>query len=167
MQTLITYCTTHGCTETVARELKQLLGQDVTLCNLKKEKAPDLSQFERIIVGGSIHAGQIQKRIKNFCRINTAELQTKELGLFICCMDEGEEARIHMNNAYPEELLQHAKATACLGGEFNFQKMNFLEKFIVKKVAKIDHSTSKMDRQAIRKFSNRMDRMFNPFLFLA
>ncbi|MCK3683839.1 flavodoxin domain-containing protein [Maribellus sp. YY47] len=167
MKTLITYCTTHGCTETIARELQQLLGQDVVLCNLKKEKAPDLSSFDRIIVGGSIHAGQIQKRIKSFCKQHAADLKEKELGLFICCMDEGEEAQTHLSNAYPEDLLNHAKATACLGGEFNFEKMNFLEKFIVRKVAKIDHSASKMDKQAIRKFSNRMDRIFNPFLFLA
>lgn len=167
MKTLITYCTTHGCTETVAHELKQLLDQNVTLCNLKKEKTPELASFERIIIGGSIHAGQIQKRIKVFCKQHAATLKEKELGLFICCMDEGEEAQTHLKNAYPEELLDHAKATACLGGEFNFEKMNFLEKFIIKKVAKIDHSTSKMDKQAIRKFSNRMDRIFNPFLFLA
>ncbi|MFV0590475.1 MAG: flavodoxin domain-containing protein [Draconibacterium sp.] len=167
MKTLITYCTTHGCTETIAHELKLLLGNDVTLCNLKKEKTPDLTSFERIIVGGSIHLGQIQKRIKTFCKQHATDLQAKELGLFICCMDEGEDAQIHLKNAYPEELLQHAKATACLGGEFNFEKMNFLEKFIIKKVAKIDHSTSRMDKQMIRKFSDRMDRIFNPFLFLA
>lgn len=167
MKTLIAYCTTHGCTETVAHELKQLLGQDVVLCNLKRNKAPELTSFDRVIVGGSIHAGKIQKKIKAFCQQHSTSLKNKELGLFICCMDEGEEAQIHLKNAYSEELLEHAKATACLGGEFNFEKMNFLEKFIVRKVTKVNHSTSKMDKQAIQKFSNRMDRIFNPFLFLA
>jgi menaquinone-dependent protoporphyrinogen oxidase len=167
MKTLITYCTTHGCTEKIAFEMKQFLGENVTLCNLKKEKAPSVDGFDRIIVGGSIHAGQIQGKIKSFCKANSEVLKQKELGLFICCMDEGEEAQIHLRNAYSEDLLQHAKATACLGGEFNFDKMNFLERMIVRKVAKVNFSTSKMDKQAIRKFSNRMDKIFNPFLFLA
>jgi menaquinone-dependent protoporphyrinogen oxidase len=167
MKTLITYCTTHGCTEKIAFEIKQFLGDDVTLCNLKKEKAPDAAGFDRIIVGGSIHAGQIQGKIKSYCKANAEVLKQKELGLFICCMDEGEEAQTHLRNAYPDDLLQFAKATACLGGEFNFERMNFLERMIIRKISKVNHSTSKMDQQAIRKFSNRMDRIFNPFLFLA
>ncbi len=167
MKTLITYCTTHGCTEKLVAEMQQSLGNGVSLCNLKKEKAPDLNTFDRIIVGGSIHAGQIQKTIKSFCKQNHSVLLEKELGLFICCMDEGSEAQMHFNNAYPDELIRHAKATACFGGEFNFKRMNFLEKFIVKKVAKVSGSTSRVDFAAVHTFSKRMDKVFNPFLFLA
>ena len=167
MKTLITYCTHHGCTEKAVREMKQSLGEEVILCNLKKERVPDLKNFDRIIVGGSIHAGQIQKKIKTFCKQNSAFLLEKELGLFICCMDEGEEAQTHFNNAFPDELIRHAKATACLGGEFNFERMNFLEKLVIRKVAKVTESTSKVDHRAIQSFSKRMDRIFNPFLFLA
>jgi len=90
----------------------------------------------------------------------------KELGLFICCMEEGETGQKQLLDNYPEELIKNAKATAYFGGEFDFEKMNFFQKMIVKKVAHIDHSTSKMDYEAIRKFSKKMDRVFNPFLFL-
>jgi menaquinone-dependent protoporphyrinogen oxidase len=64
-------------------------------------------------------------------------------------------------------LLQNAKAPACFGGAFDFKRMNFLEKMIVKKVANVKQSTSKVDFEAVRNFSKRMDRIFNPFLFLA
>ncbi|WP_167610346.1 flavodoxin domain-containing protein [Maribellus sediminis] len=165
MKTLITYCTTHGCTKKVVSEIAQFLGEGVTTCNLKKESAPDVSEFDRVIIGGSIHAGQIQKKVKEFCKNNVEALQKTELGLFICCMEEGEKAEAQLQEAFPEELLIHAKATACLGGEFNFKKMNFMEKLIVKKVAKIDHSTSKVNYDAIHSFSNNMNKIFNPFLF--
>ncbi|HKI88303.1 MAG TPA: flavodoxin domain-containing protein [Draconibacterium sp.] len=167
MKTLIAYATTHGCTEKASNELKKHLDGEVVLVNLKKVSQPDLAFFERVIIGGSIHAGQVQKRVKEFCKKNLMELQNKELGLFICCMEEGETAQKQLMGAYPEELLQEAKSTAFFGGEFDFEKMNFIQKLIVKKVAHIRTSTSKVDHEAIHNFSKRMDRIFNPFLFLA
>ena len=165
MKTLITYCTTHGFTEKVVSEIKTFLGGDVTLCNLKKEAAPAVESFDRVIIGGSIHAGQIQKKVREFCKSNMDALFNTELGLFICCMEEGEKAYAELEQVYPAELIHHAKATACLGGEFNFEKMNFLEKFIVRKVAKVNKSTSKANHEAVLVFSNRMNKIFNPFLF--
>ncbi|MCG6189152.1 flavodoxin domain-containing protein [Maribellus maritimus] len=166
MKTLISYSTSHGCTENTARELKEHLGGEVQLANLKDNPNPELEKFDRIIIGGSIHAGQIQKRVKDFCAKNMDELKAKELGLFICCMEEGENAQKQLRNAFPEELHEVAKSTAIFGGEFDFEKMNFFEKMVVKKVAKVKASTSKIDHQAIQKFSKRMDKIFNPFLFL-
>lgn len=167
MKTLIVYATTHRCTEKISEQMKNYLGGNVTLVNLKKEPNPSIESYQRVIVGGSIHAGQIQKRVKEFCNHNLNELQKKELGLFICCMEEGENAGKQFDDAYPEELQRYAKATAIFGGAFDFDRMNFVEKMIVKKVAHIKHSRSKVDFEAVRKFSRRMDRIFNPFLFLA
>lgn len=167
MKTLITYCSTHGFTENVVSEIKTFIGGDVTLCNLKKSTSPELKSFDRVIIGGSIHAGQIQKKVQEFCKSNKEELLKAELGLFICCMEEGEKAYAELEQVYPDDLIQHAKATACLGGGFNFEKMNFLEKFIIRKVAKINKSTYHPNPEAIRTFSNRMVKIFNPFLFLA
>jgi menaquinone-dependent protoporphyrinogen oxidase len=167
MKTLIVYATQHGCTQKISEQMKDYLGGDVTLKNLKKESVPSLQNYDRIIIGGSIHAGQIQKKVKEFCHEYLAELQQKELGLFICCMEEGEMARKQLENAYPEELFLRAKASASFGGAFDFERMNFFERMIVKKVAHVKQSTSKVDFDAVRSFSKRMDRIFNPFLFLA
>ncbi len=166
MKTLIAYSTTHGCTEKTANELKDFLGGTVHLVNLKKFPQPDISEYNKVIIGGSIHAGCIQKRVKEFCNKNVTELKEKELGLFICCMEEGEKAELQLQNAFPKTLLLNAKAKACFGGEFNLGKMNFFQKMIVKKVAHIEHNTSKINHESIRSFSNKMDKIFNPFLFL-
>uniref|UniRef100_UPI003216C1F1 flavodoxin domain-containing protein n=1 Tax=uncultured Draconibacterium sp. TaxID=1573823 RepID=UPI003216C1F1 len=166
MKTLIAYSTTHGCTEKTANELKDSLGGEVHLVNLKHNPNLDLAEFHKVIIGGSIHAGQVQKKVKEFCNKNLTALQEKELGLFICCMKEGEEAQNQLLDAFPQALIQKAKATAYFGGEFTFEKMNFLQKMIVKKVARVEHSTSKVDHEAILSFSKRMDKIFNPFLFL-
>lgn len=167
MKTLIAYATQHGCTQKISEQMKDYLGGEVTLVNLRNDSVPSLKIFDRIIIGGSIHAGQIQKRVKEFCNANLAELERKELGLFICCMEDGETAQKQLQNAYPEELFLSAKASAYFGGAFDFRRMNFIEKMIVKKVAHVKQSTSKVDFEAVRNFSKRMDRIFNPFLFLA
>lgn len=167
MRTLIAYSTTHGCTEQVAHELKKSLGGDVTLVNLKSDPGHNPISYDRIIIGGSIHAGQIQKRVKDFCGKNMDILLEKEIGLYICCMEEGATASKQFSEAYPEKLQMHAKAAGIFGGAFDFEKMNFVEKLIVKKVARVKQSTSRIDHQAIKKFSKRMDKIFNPFLFLA
>ncbi len=166
MKTLVTYSTTHGCTEKTALELKEFLGGDVQLVNLKKEPHPKVHGFDRIIIGGSIHAGRIQKTVRRFCNKNIDELSNKELGLFICCMEEGHKAQIQFNDAFPEILRRKAKATACFGGEFDFEKMSGFQRMIIKKVSKIESSTSKVDHEAIRNFSTKMDKIFNPFLYL-
>jgi menaquinone-dependent protoporphyrinogen oxidase len=167
MKTLIVYATTHGCTEKVSMQMKELLGDDVVLANLTNEFSPSLENYDRIIIGGSIHGGQIQKRMKEFCKKNLEILQNKELGLFICCMEEGEIARRQLLSAYPEELHRMARASAYFGGAFDFERMNFLQKMIVKRVTHLKVSTSTVDFDAVRKFTRRMDRIFNPFLFLA
>jgi menaquinone-dependent protoporphyrinogen oxidase len=48
--------------------------------------------------------------------------------------------------------VKHSKVASNLGGEFQLEKMNFMEKIIVKKIAKITESISKIDDVSIDKF---------------
>jgi menaquinone-dependent protoporphyrinogen oxidase len=166
MKTMIIYKSTHGCTEQVVKELADKLSGDITIVNLKNDKNPDFENYDRVIIGGSIHAGQIQRRVRNFCENNLEKLGYKEIGLFICCMYEGEQARKQLNDAFPEKLHQFAKTEAILGGEFNFEKMHLLEKFVVRKVANVDQSVSKIDHEAIEVFANKMEKTFSSFMLL-
>ena len=81
----------------------------------------------------------------------------KETGLFICCMDKNREKE-EFENAFPKELREHAKACGILGGEFLFENMNFLEKAIIKKIAKTDQSIYQLNHAAIEKFADEMAR---------
>ena len=153
MSTLIVYATRHGCTEKAADILVKNLGSDVSVANLKENKNPDLTKADTIIVGGSIHAGQIQGKIKKFSKKNLDILKQKRLGLFLCCMEEGKKAQEQFDHAYPAELREHASATGLFGGEFNFDMMNFLERFIIKKIAGTTENVSKIKEEQIKKFA--------------
>lgn len=153
MQTLIVYVTQHGSTEKCAENLARRLAGEVQTINLKKNRLPVLNDFETIIVGGSIHAGRIQKKIVRFCAENRDLLLSKRLGLFLCCMEEGTKAEEQFAQAFPEDLRAHAIAKGLFGGAFDFTRMNWLEKAIIKKIAKIEDSVTKIKESEIARFA--------------
>ena len=153
-KTLILYQSRAGTTEKVAGLLAGKLNSEVKVVNLKKEKNPSLLEFDTIIIGGSIRASLIQPGIKKFLEKNKELLLTKDLGLFLCCMEEGEAAEKQFNESYPEELRRAARATGLMGGEFDFDRLNFLERGIIKKVAGVTESVSKIRNEAIEEFAS-------------
>ncbi len=155
MKTLILYITKHGCTEKIANMLKNKIGEGVHVRNLRTDYSIDLNQYDTIIIGSSIHIGIIQRRMQKFCKENKEILLQKRLGLFISCMYEGEVAQKQLAEAYPIELQKHSLATEILGGEFNFEKMNLLDKVIVKKVANVSESICRIDNEKVIAFANK------------
>ena len=144
-----------GCTEKAAKLLKEQLEGDIFLVNLKEEKKPGISEYQSIIIGGSIHAGQVQDGIKKFYQRNRDQLLKVKVGLYLCCMETGDTAWKQFNDAFPEELRNHATATGLFGGEFNLEKMSFFEKKIVEKVANVTESVSMMNTEAIEEFAGK------------
>jgi len=157
MKTAIIYRSHHGTTGKVANMISEEIGKENTcLFNLKKEKIIDLSNFDRVIIGGSIHAGSIQKSVKEFCADNMVALLEKPLGLFLSCMEE-QKAREQFDRAYPELLRSHARSCKITGGEFNFDNMNFLEKAIIRKISGIKESVSKINVSGIKELVAEMN----------
>lgn len=156
MKTAIFYMSKHGCVEKAAFLLKEYLKDEkIDVYNLKKDKNIGLGNYNKIILGGSIHAGMIQKKIKTFYTKNLDVLLNKELGLFLCCMKEGKEAQKHFDFVFPESLRSHAKTIGLFGGEFIFEKMNFFEKFIIKKIAKTNKNISKFKKEEVKLFAEK------------
>ncbi len=144
MKTLIVYASSHGTTEKVANIIKEKLDSTtVQTINLKSKTKVDLSNFETVIIGGSIHAGSIQSEVKNFIKENTITLMEKKVALYLCCMNEKEE-QTEFNNNFPELLRNHSTYNAIVGGEYIFEKMNFIEKFLVRKIAGVSSTISKL-----------------------
>jgi menaquinone-dependent protoporphyrinogen oxidase len=153
LRTLIAYATNHGCAARAAARLALKLGGEVVQVDLRDNDKPDLARFEAVVVGGSIHAGHVQKAVKRFCAANAEALLARRLGLFLCCMYEGDTAQRQLEVAYPSVLRAHASATGLFGGAFDFEKMSLIERTIVKKVAGVCESISKLDPDAIDRFA--------------
>lgn len=156
MNTAILYMTQHGCTEKAAIELVRLLPGKTELFNLYKVPAPDLNQFDTVIIGGSIHFGRIQAGLQKFCNEHRGELIYKNLGLFICCMETGKNAEAEFENAFEEPLRRHAIAKGIFGGEFNLKKMTSFERMVIRHIASVRESTSRVDTEAIQRFAKQL-----------
>lgn len=153
MKTAIVYISKHGTTEKIAGKIAGKINvPDENIFNLRENRNPDIQHFERVIIGGSIHAGMIQKRVKDFCEKNLNILLTKETGLFMCGMQKPQMEEEY-KNAFPQSLREHSKAYLLAGGEFIFEKMNFLEKAIVRKVSNISETTSEINQPGIEVFT--------------
>ncbi|MEI6822199.1 MAG: flavodoxin domain-containing protein [Bacteroidota bacterium] len=155
MKTLILYITKHGCTEKIANMLKARIGEDVYIRNLKNDYSIDLNLYDNVIIGSSIHMGKIPRRMKKFCKENAGMLLNKRLGLYISCMFEGDVASKQLADAYPQILKDASIAFDFLGGEFNFKKMNFIDKLMVKKVANVTESVCRIDNEKVIQFAEK------------
>jgi menaquinone-dependent protoporphyrinogen oxidase len=148
--------TQHGCTEKAAIELVRLLPGKTELFNLYKVPAPDLNQFDTVIIGGSNHFGRIQAGLQKVCNEHRGELIYKNLGLFICCMETGKNAEAEFENAFEEPLRRHAIAKGIFGGEFNLKKMTSFERMVIRHIASVRESTSRVDTEAIQRFAKQL-----------
>lgn len=143
MKTLIVFASSHGTTEKVANYIAGHLDTNEVV-NIKKINEKDLQSYDAIIIGASIHAGNVQRNIKNFLVNNKELLLSKPLALFLSCMNK-EAYQEQLEKAFPEELRSHALSVKIVGGAFVFEKMNFFEKAIIKKIAGVKKTVIKID----------------------
>ncbi len=92
MKILIVFASSHGTTEKAARILCDFLEGDVEILDFNLNAHPDLTCYDGIIIGASIHGGLVSRKEKKFISKNIDMLASKKIGLFLCCMREGEEA---------------------------------------------------------------------------
>ena len=126
--------------------LKSKLHGDVQVINITDKNALlklDLSAFDKIIIGGSIHAGKVQSQLVRFCKTNLNQLQQKKIGFFLCTMEHPVKAEHYHHENFPGELI--------------FGKMNFFEKFILQKIAKTKQDIFRIDTNHIDQFAEKMN----------
>ena len=158
MRTAIVFMSKHGTTAKVVNIISEhLIFHEYEVFNLRNSKTPDISKFDFVIIGGSIHVGKVQNKVKQFCINNADTLLTKKVGLFLCCMEVGEKATEQFNNAFPVELRNHAFYTGLMGGECLIDKMNFFERNLVRMVIGGPEKYPKLNDKAINTLLQELD----------
>lgn len=157
MKTAIVYASKHGTTKKVSEIIKsKLANDDVELFNLNEKPRVEFSRFDRIIIGSSVYAGAVQPKARKFVEQNMIDLLQKEVAIFVCCMFF-DKAYEQIEKGFPEALRKHAISIKHLGGEFRFEEMNAIERFLVKKIAGASESVSKIDQTTIDAFINEIN----------
>lgn len=149
------YGTTKKCAELIAEELKC----DIDFLNLKSNRSVDIKEYDIVLIGSSIYASKIHNSVIKFIDNNKQELKNKKIGLYVCCKEEDEKALEYIKNNFPEWIVKKALVKAHLGHEINLEKMSFLNKVIVKTVAKVDRSYSDIKTENIENFISSINRL--------
>ena len=155
MRTAIIYTTKYGTTEKVAASIAEKLKgtNTVEMFSLNTNTYPNIQDFETVILGTPIYAGQAPNKIKAFCKANKSVLLQKMMGLFVCGMHpDKEQQHKELKDAYPEVLLKNATVAEFMGGAFLFERMNFFERLIIKKIAKTTTSIQQIDLNVVDEF---------------
>ena len=158
MSTLIAYSSTLGCTEQCVSKLKEDLGEGVELIRISRRSRYNLEPYDNIIIGGSIHAGMIQRSVYKFCENYLEVLLQKQVGLFVCCIDPEADEQEIIARAFPDKLVEHALASGFFGGELNIKKMNLLQKIMTRKAARLQKEPD-IDFQKILAFAKKMQEL--------
>jgi len=159
MKIAILYGTKYGTTKKVAESIFKLLENhnkdydesiDVKLINLKEKDDANLD-CDFLIIGSPVYMGRIRKEVRNFLKKYENTLIDKRFALFICGASETEGID-QVNKVFPSEIVNHAIATAFLGGELNIDKMKFMDKKIAQLIIKGADKEFKIDDVAIDEF---------------
>ncbi|MHB9142378.1 MAG: flavodoxin domain-containing protein [Paludibacter sp.] len=161
MRSLIIYATKYGCVEKAANMLKSKMNGEVFLVNITEEKVPSLDDFDNVILGGSIYIGKIQKTLTNYIKSNLPFLLHKRIGLFICAGESEPVRTKELAEAFPAELFNHAAAKEVFGHELCYEKLNVLDKLIMRSIKGVTKSSSDLSEQKIENFAKTINEHTN------
>jgi menaquinone-dependent protoporphyrinogen IX oxidase len=104
-----------------------------------------------VVLGGPVYAGTWSKRAAAFARERERELAGKRFAFFSVGMGV-EEGIAQAATALPVALVDSALASAKLGGEIRWGRMNFLERLIIKAISHKSGDRSIVDESAVKAF---------------
>ncbi|MFW5711410.1 MAG: flavodoxin domain-containing protein [Spirochaetota bacterium] len=133
MKTLIAYAGRGSTSRQMAERIAAGFSHDAEVLNLRRQTAPALNEYDRLIIGGSILAGSVPKALKKFIQENSNVILSKRLGLFLCCLMEKDVEQYFRSN-FPEPLYSHAADKRWLGGELIMRNHNFIVQKMLQKV---------------------------------
>lgn len=149
---LLVYASRHGAVESCARMVAERLGRECVLIDCERQEIPPLDDYSHIILGFSVHAGSVQKKMIRFMRREITAITDRRPGLFCSCLSKDERAIEYFHKNLPDPIIQASSAIGMFGGAVDFAKMGFFERLIMKRVTKREESFSNISTEAIDTF---------------
>jgi len=138
---LVTYATKYGATAEIAERIGQVLrqaGLDVEV--LPAERVGNLQAYKAVVLGSAVYIGQWRKQAAAFLKANEKALAERPVWLFSSGpTGTGDPVELTQGWRIPKGLQPVAdrikpRDMAVFHGSANVEKMNFLEKWMLKNV---------------------------------
>jgi len=147
MKSIILYESKTGTTKKCAEILKETNPESklIKLSNFVDQ----VDDYDTFVLLTPIYMGGINKKVKKFLLKNQEKLLTKKMIILICSMNAEEQENTIIRN-FNEEIRNHASIVH-VGGAYNFDKLNFLYKFIIKKMTGTTKDVDEIKYEVISK----------------
>ncbi len=144
MKILIVYATTEGQTRKVARFMAEVLekaGHHAKIADATDEP-PEPTDFDAVMIGGSVHLGKYQRSVKHYIISHVAELNQLPSAFFSVCMAVASGLEEELQEA--EDILSHflkdtgwnPKATTHVAGALKYTQYNYFVKLLMRMIAR-------------------------------
>jgi menaquinone-dependent protoporphyrinogen oxidase len=156
MRNAVIFATKYGSVRKASEILASKLPGDTDIFNIN-EGIPVLSGYENVVIGGSVYMGKIQASIRKYMRENMNELLQKKIGLFINSSERDQEKnRKQFEISFPEELRSTAAAEGFFGDEINIERVNLLDKIMLRLIKNVTESYSNISEEKITGFAAKL-----------
>jgi len=150
MRVLIAFGSRYGTTASCARALAGMIRSPSVILDLARSRAADLKLFDVVIIGGSIYGGKLLRHVTAFCERHQDALLGKRIGVFICCLYQGDHARLQLRDAFPPWLLERSFAHALAGGELFYSRLNLLDRLLVRGLSRGRRDVMRLNPEALQ-----------------
>jgi menaquinone-dependent protoporphyrinogen IX oxidase len=143
---LICYGSRYGATTEVVQEMARTaesLEAHVDTVFMKKERSPNsLRDYDLVVIGIGIQAGQWTKEPLDFIKNSIDELSKLKVALLVVCGNAGNPEKCdEAQSLYLDKIAEQYSglspvSTALIAGVFDFRKYNFAVRALVKKIVK-------------------------------
>jgi menaquinone-dependent protoporphyrinogen oxidase len=141
--TLVTYASKYGSTKEIAERIGGVLRQaDLPVDVFPVDGTLDITSYEAIILGSAIYIGKWQKEAVEFLRVNEKILANRPVWIFSSGpTGEGDPVELVEGLRFPVALQPfvdriHPRDLAVFHGFINPDKINFIEKWSIKRLVK-------------------------------
>jgi menaquinone-dependent protoporphyrinogen oxidase len=140
---LVTYASKYGATKEIAEKIGDILRQvGLQVDVLPVDRVPDLSIYQAVILGSAVYIGKWQKEAVEFLQTHANMLANRPVWLFSSGpTGEGNPIELVEGLRFPAVLQPvvdriHPLDIAVFHGFINPDKINFIEKWSIKKLVK-------------------------------
>lgn len=157
---LLLYSSVNGHTQKISYKLQEVIeqqGHQVSVVSISEAAIPDLSSFDKIVIGSSIHYGKHHPLILDFIKRHKAELDSKPNAFFsVNIVARKPEKNTPATNPYFRKFLKRSpwqpKQTAVFAGKLDYPSYGPFDRFMIRLIMWITKGPT--DPSSVIEFTN-------------